>query len=66
MSDGSAFQARSLAVEKALLGKNQIHHATCNPAGGGFHRIVENQLDLDGWIGYPSVTTFYEVVLMLV
>ena len=35
-----------------------IRHETCNPAGGGFCRIVEIRPDPDSRIGYPSIPTY--------
>ena len=35
--------------------ENPTRRATYNPAGGGFHRLVENRPDPDAGAGYPSI-----------
>ena len=36
------------AKRGTVIRENPTRHATYNPAGGGFHRLVENRLDPDG------------------
>jgi len=43
--------------------ENPTRHATYNPAGGGFHRLVENRPDPDAGAGYPSIPTHYAYLL---
>jgi len=36
-----------------VIRENPTHSSTYNPAGGGYHRLVENRPDPDA--GYPSI-----------
>jgi len=38
-----------------VIPENPTRRATYNPAGGGFHRLVENRPDPDTGAGYPSI-----------
>ena len=43
------------AKQGTVIRENPTHLATYNPAGGGFHQLVENRPDLDAGAGYPSI-----------
>jgi len=43
------------AKQGTVIRENPTRLATYNPAGGGFHRLVENRPDPDAGAGYPSI-----------
>jgi len=43
------------AKRGTVIRENPTRRATYNPAGGGFHRLVENRPDPDAGAGYPSI-----------
>ena len=42
-------------LKSIVISVDPIRHETCNPAGGGFRRIVEIRPDPDSRSGYPSI-----------
>jgi len=60
--------ADCLADVDAVISTFPIRREMCNPAGVGFHRIVEIRPDLDSRIGYlsiPNCYTFQSSVLIV-
>ena len=45
------------AKRGTVIRENPTRRATYNPAGGGFHQLVENRPDPDAGVGYPSIPT---------
>ena len=46
------------AKQGTVIRENPTRLATYNPAGGGFHWLVENRPDPDAGAGYPSIPTY--------
>jgi len=46
---------REKNLKSLVISAYPIRRETCNPAGGGFCRIVEIRPDPDSRIGYPSI-----------
>jgi len=40
-----------IAKQGTVIRENPTRHATYNPAGGGFHRLVKNRPDPDAGAG---------------
>ena len=48
-------------LKSIVISADPIRRETCNPAGGGFRRIVEIQLDPDSRPnGYPSIPSLWQ------